>query len=169
LWAGPAYSKTKKDNFVSPSEYTYNEINGTVTFLTAQSPSSYVYVSLDYPYLRASNADNNLCSDCHTQATHRGDNCQTCHTAHNTMNIKGIRSTLRAPNRTSVTVKFLGSTGINSFADGDGTNDGICEVCHTATKYYRRDGSGFANHSGGANQSGKNCTSCHSHNTGFAR
>jgi hypothetical protein len=169
LWAGPTYSKSKKNYLVNPAEYTYNETSGTVTFLAAQSSGSYIYVSLDYPYLRASNADNTLCSDCHTQATHMGDNCQTCHAAHNTGNIKGIRDSLRAPNRTSVSVKFLGYTGINSFADGNGTHDGICEVCHTATKYYRRDGSGFANHSGGSNYNSKNCTSCHSHQTGFSK
>jgi hypothetical protein len=168
LWGGPTYSKTKKDYLVSPTEYTYNEDNGTITFLAAQDQTAYIYVSLDYPYLRASNAGNTLCADCHTQATHKGENCQTCHTAHNTGNIKVIRESLRAPNHTSLTVKFLGYTGANSFADGDVTHDGICEVCHTQTRYYRRDGSGFANHSGGTNQSGKDCTSCHNHATGFS-
>jgi hypothetical protein len=169
LWAGPTYSKTKKDYLVDPSEYTYNETNGTVTFLSAQIPTTYVYISLDYPYLRASNAGNTLCSDCHAQITHRGDNCQTCHAAHNTGNIKGIRESLRTSNHSSVAVRFLGLTGANSFADGDGTHDGICEVCHTQTKYYRRDGTGFVSHSGGFDYNGKACTNCHGHSNGFGR
>jgi hypothetical protein len=168
LWAGPTYSKTKKNYLVATSEYNYNEDNGTVTFLAAQSPTAYVYVSLDYPYLRASNADNTLCSDCHIQATHQNDNCQTCHAAHNTSNIKGVKNALRAPNRTSVTVKFLRYTGVNSFADVN-SNDSICKVCHTQTKYYRRDGSGFVNHSSNQNYDRKNCTTCHRHKQGFAK
>jgi len=30
----------------------------------------------------------------------------------------------------------------NSFADGDSTYDGVCEVCHTQTTHFRNDGSG---------------------------
>ena len=66
-------------------------------------------------------------------------------------------------------VTFLRYTGLNSFADGNATRNGICEVCHIKTKYYRRDGSGFANHSGGVNYDRADCTACHSHSTGFAR
>ena len=169
LWAGPTYSKTKKDYLVNPSEYAYNEMSGFIRFKSQQTSSSYVYATLYYPYLRAPMQDNALCSDCHTQATHKDINCLNCHQTHNTGNLKGIREKVRASNFTTVSVKFLNYTKANSFADGDGAHDGICEVCHTTTKYYRRDGSGFANHSGGANQSGKNCTGCHSHNTGFAK
>lgn len=164
----PSYSKSKKAYLVSSSEYTYDETAGSITFKTQQAAAC-IYVTLDYQYLRASSQDNRICTDCHTQSTHKGNNCQTCHTAHNTGNTKGIRESLRTPNRTSITVKFLRYTGTVSFADGDGTHDGICEVCHTQTKYYRRDGSGFANHSGGVNQNGRNCTICHAHNTGFGK
>ncbi|MFZ5759972.1 MAG: CxxxxCH/CxxCH domain c-type cytochrome [Thermodesulfobacteriota bacterium] len=44
---------------------------------------------------------------------------------------------------------------------GDATPDGICQVCHTRTKYWRSDGS-LASHN-----SGQNCTSCHDHAKGF--
>jgi len=171
LWGsgGPAYSRTKKSYLVAPSEYTYNEVAGTIAFLSPQSASDYVYVTLDYPYLRASSEDNRLCSDCHAEATHKGNNCMACHQSHNTGNLAGIAGRVRTTDRTERDVMFLGYTKANSFADGDSTYDGICEVCHTATKYYRRDGGGFANHSGGVNYNGKDCTSCHSHSTGFAR
>ena len=110
-----------------------------------------------------------MCLDCHTQATHRGANCLACHQAHDADNLADIRNTLRTTNLTSMPVKFLRYTGEGSFADGNTTHDGICEVCHTQTKYYRRDGSGSANHSGGMNYDRKDCTTCHSHSTGFAK
>ena len=140
-----------------------------MTFKTAQPSSVYIYVTLNYPYLRASSQDNRLCSDCHTQATHKGENCLACHTAHNTGNIAGIKGTVRTTDRSERTVGFLRLTGMNSFADGDSIYDGVCEVCHTQTKYYRRDGAGFTNHSGGQNYDRTDCIACHSHFTGFAR
>jgi len=165
----PAYSKSKKAYLVNPLEYSYDETAGSITFKSQQASTACIYVTLDYQYLRASSQDNRICTDCHTQATHMGNNCQTCHVAHNTGNTKGIRQSIRTPDLTPVKVTFSRYTGANSFADGGGTHDGICEVCHTQTKYYRRDGTGFANHSGGVNQSGRDCTICHSHSTGFAK
>jgi len=169
LWTGPTHLKDRKAYLVDPSEYSYDESAGTVTFAQAQSPSDYVYVTLDYPYLRASSYANRLCSDCHAQTTHMGANCLVCHTAHNTDNTAGIRGTVRTTDRSERAVVFTGYTGPGSFADGDATYDGICEVCHTVTLYYRRDGSGYANHSGGVNYDGRNCTVCHGHAYGFTR
>ena len=37
-------------------------------------------------------------------------------------------------------VKFIRPSGPNSFADGDALYDGICEVCHTQTKYHQNGG-----------------------------
>ena len=169
LWSGPTYSQTRKNYLVNPSEYTYNEMSGFIRFKSQQPSGSYVYATLYYPYLRAPMQDNALCADCHTEATHKGINCMNCHQAHNTGNIEGIREKVRTTNFSTVNVKFTSLTGANSFADGDATHDGICEVCHTTTKYYRSDGSGFANHSGGYNYDGKDCTACHSHRTGFGK
>ncbi len=45
-----------------------------------------------------------------------------------------------APKTGSRTVKLVRSVGQNSFADGDATVDGICEVCHTQTSHWRNDG-----------------------------
>jgi hypothetical protein len=59
-------------------------------------------------------------------------------------------------------VKFFRKTGDNSFADGDSTYDGICEVCHQRTKYHKNDGSGSSHNAG------NNCTQCHGHLYGFA-
>jgi predicted CXXCH cytochrome family protein len=60
------------------------------------------------------------------------------------------------------TVKFLDQVGPKSFADGDGTYDGVCEVCHTQTKYHKNDGSGDSHYAT------MNCISCHPHTGGFA-
>lgn len=49
LWAGPTYSKSRTAYLVDPSEYTYNETAGSITFKTAQSGDVYIYVSLDFP------------------------------------------------------------------------------------------------------------------------
>jgi hypothetical protein len=76
---------------------------------------------------------------------------------------------VRTTDNSERAVVLMNRSGADSFADGGSTRDGICEVCHTQTKYYRRDGSGFANHSGGINYNGKDCTACHSHMNGFGR
>ncbi len=64
------------------------------------------------------------------------------------------------------TVKFFKPTGTNSFADGVGVVDGICEVCHDLTDHWRNDGtlSGVGVHAG---MKGTDCRSCHSHAKGF--
>jgi len=107
--------------------------------------------------------------------------CWVCHNQHTQeQNIihgssygKLIRTTIQLDNITgaippktgSKNVKFIGATGANSFADGDGTYDGICEVCHTKTKYFRNNGTGIDQNHGGKN--GTNCITCHNHANGF--
>jgi hypothetical protein len=44
----------------------------------------------------------------------------------------------------------------------DSTPDGICQVCHTQTKYWRSDGT-RANH-----HNGEKCNKCHDHSNGFS-
>jgi len=168
LWGATKYSKSVKRYIVNPSEYTYDENAGTITFASPQNPAAYIYVTLDYPYLRAGTKENALCSDCHTQTTHKGLNCLVCHQEHGSDNIAGIRKTIRTTDRTEKAVAFLRYTGSGSFADSSGALDGICEVCHTQTLYYRRDGSGAANHANGNNYSRSNCVYCHKHENGFS-
>jgi predicted CXXCH cytochrome family protein len=58
-----------------------------------------------------------------------------------------------------------GGASLYSFADndedGDGVKDGICEVCHTQTRFHRNN-SFMPSH-----RVGMNCTTCHSHENGF--
>ncbi|MBI4914296.1 MAG: hypothetical protein HY825_00470 [Acidobacteria bacterium] len=58
-------------------------------------------------------------------------------------------------------VAMTGDTSGSDFVNG--SNTGICQVCHTQTTYYRRDGS----NPGGAHISTL-CTDCHKHPTAFA-
>jgi hypothetical protein len=71
-------------------------------------------------------------------------------------------------------VKFFDRKGTNSFADGDTTYNGVCEVCHTETPHYpavrcsicHSHMGGFApsDHTGG---SGSDCEPCHGHDDGW--
>ncbi len=57
-------------------------------------------------------------------------------------------------------VKFLSNVGPDSYADGISTV-AVCVVCHTQTKYHKRDGTGQPHHEG------QDCIPCHSHEEGF--
>ena len=71
------------------------------------------------------------------------------------------RSRTGAANATTRPVVFTARTGAKSYADGDATYDGVCEVCHTLTSQHRFDGST------GKHNAATNCTNCHKHDTGF--
>ncbi|MEW6418619.1 MAG: LamG-like jellyroll fold domain-containing protein [Nitrospirota bacterium] len=69
---------------------------------------------------------------------------------------------------TSKTVKFFDQTGTNSFADGDTTYNGVCEVCHTQTKHFQNTGGGSDPlHINVGVVAGTNCITCHRHESGF--
>ncbi|MBI5559008.1 MAG: CxxxxCH/CxxCH domain-containing protein, partial [Deltaproteobacteria bacterium] len=55
---------------------------------------------------------------------------------------------------------LAGDIDSDGFAD-DSTPDGICQICHTETRYWRRDGT-LSTHNDGSN-----CTGCHDHTKGF--
>ncbi len=74
-----------------------------------------------------------------------------------------VKSTIATPNSGNKTVKLFNSTGPNSFADGDTTYEGVCEVCHTQTMYHRNDGGGDHDHN-----KGLDCMTCHQHTKGFS-
>ncbi len=72
---------------------------------------------------------------------------------------------------TNKTVKFFDQTGANSFADGDTTYNGVCEVCHTQTEHYRNNGGAPDQNHGNllciGEAGGTNCITCHNHVNGF--
>jgi predicted CxxxxCH...CXXCH cytochrome family protein len=81
---------------------------------------------------------------------------------------KLISETITTPNSGDKAVKFYDSTGTNSFADGNATYDGICEVCHTQTENPTTNAARYRNtaHADTHNE-GQKCTTCHSHLEGF--
>jgi len=147
----------------------YNPNAGTIKFRSAFNNYSVAYATVYFPYLRVDNSGNAMCLDCHNTGAHMDTNCLTCHENHNYKNRHGIRSEIKTPNSGIKAVVFLNVTGANSFADGDTTYNGVCEVCHTTTSYYRNDGTGFVNHSSGSSYKGKNCVTCHTHSSGFQK
>ncbi len=63
--SAPTYRRDRQQYLVSPTEYTYNNANATITFSASQGTNN-IYVELGEPYLRGSNAGNALCFDCHS-------------------------------------------------------------------------------------------------------
>lgn len=167
LSTAPTYIKDRGQYLFSQTAYDYEPNAGTIIF---NSPFfDYAYATLSYPYLRVNNSDNVMCLDCHNIGTHQLANCLTCHEEHNYSNLHGVRPRIKTPASGIKNVTFTSRTGHDSFADGDSTRNGVCEVCHTNTKYYKNDGTGFVNHSGGFNYNGKDCTACHAHLGGFSK
>lgn len=124
------------------------------------------YSATNDGYILRSANDNTLCTSCHSFGNHQGMGCLVCHETHNTnkANIYMIRNTVTTPSSGDKTVNFTALTGANSFADGDGTYDGICEVCHTnnTKTYHYNNAAGDHNHN-----KATNCTDCHVHSENF--
>jgi predicted CxxxxCH...CXXCH cytochrome family protein len=95
--------------------------------------------------------------------------CGDCHEPHAVEPNSGARATggadlIRASVRrpSGVAVAVYPAPGANPFIAGAPTFNGICEVCHTQTKYHRNDASGDHSHNAGTA-----CTNCHRHDQGF--
>jgi len=161
----PKTIKDQADYLVEPSEYTFDEAEGSVTFKRRLGKSDTVYATLASPYLRGTTENNVLCYDCHNENTHQGLPCLACHQMHGTDNIKAVRRFVRTPEHEDRRVVFRATKGRGSFADGG--MDGVCVVCHTETKCYRY-GDKSARHQNGRDYTGADCSRCHSHANGFS-
>ncbi len=107
--------------------------------------------------------------------------CVNCHDPHGDTNYYMIRSNISAPQTTADTlfgsdsygtpadggnspvVTFTSLTGMaaGSYGITAATADGICEVCHTQTTYWRKDIVAEGHYST------TRCTSCHKHDSGL--
>jgi hypothetical protein len=69
---------------------------------------------------------------------------------------------LRASDGSDHPLRFAALTGRadGSYASATAPGTGLCEVCHTATSFYRADGTGAAHYE-------SNCGVCHPHTRGF--
>jgi predicted CxxxxCH...CXXCH cytochrome family protein len=119
-----------------------------------------------------------LCNDCHAIATHASETvgnsygswyaaCRDCHTPHNTTNVELIRQQITPPayrNQMAPrqVVFYDRTTGYAATAYANPAGTGVCQVCHTATNYYRSDGTLAGSHN--PNQP---CTACHAHDKGL--
>ena len=85
--------------------------------------------------------------------TTRAQDCAGCHDTHGTTNLMSIRTVI---NGKPISFKSLTSFVVTSKASN--FYNGLCQACHTKTKYYR-------NYTSPAtHNSSSNCLSCHKHN-----
>lgn len=97
---------------------------------------------------------------------HHVDSCLVCHNMFGeSSNLALIWEVIETPNSGDKAVIFLDRTGANSFADGDETYEGVCEVCHTDTNHHRNDGS---NPDPDPHYAGTDCIDCHAHRNEFS-
>jgi predicted CXXCH cytochrome family protein len=89
-------------------------------------------------------------------------NCLRCHEPHGSSNVALIRSSLRSGRNRLVPITLTSMAGAapGGFTDPGSPGDGLCEVCHRRTDFYRADG-------GGAPHFTESCVLCHSHPAGF--
>ncbi len=105
------------------------------------------------------------------EAVFGGLKCTQCHDPHGTGNLYAIREEIRltdgASPITDGPVSFTATTGSQSYDDGASPyNERLCTVCHANTAnpgYPMTNHVGGANHLGGYDFTGQDCTSCHPH------
>jgi hypothetical protein len=110
------------------------------------------------------------CVDCHSEtlvATHVPPGltipCAQCHEPHGTDNIRLIRDVIHTVQGDDRPVRFdnLAGRADGSFASASAPGTGLCEVCHTSTRFYRADGSAAPHYT-------TTCLQCHPHAAGFS-
>jgi hypothetical protein len=74
-----------------------------------------------------------------------------------------VRERIVTPDDTASPIDFTNLDGLadGSFASVSEPGSGLCEVCHSTTRYYRNDGTG-------EDHFPFTCFTCHSHGDGFA-
>lgn len=84
----------------------------------------------------------------------RSDSCAGCHDTHGTSNRMSIRTTING-----LSVSYTGTTPnfIETSDDVNGFYHGLCQVCHTRTKYFNRNSAPVTAHASGG------CLACHEH------
>jgi hypothetical protein len=110
------------------------------------------------------------CQSCHPdRETHAptgppGLPCTQCHDPHGTGNVNLVLDVLTTIAGTQVPIQFDNYDGRadGSFASASAPGTGICEVCHTTTRFYRADGTGASHFT-------FSCLPCHLHAEGSGR
>lgn len=109
------------------------------------------------------------CADCHTDplphhdpAAGTADECLLCHTPHGSPNLALVRKQIETPSGAVRAVELTSLLGLDEGGLASATNpgSGVCETCHTQTRYYRSDGSGDPHFT-------LSCIPCHQHDVAF--
>jgi len=88
--------------------------------------------------------------------------CAICHTPHGSRNILLVQPVIDTPQGGPQAVVFTNLDGLadGSFASVSRPGSGVCEICHTATEFYRANGTGEPHYP-------YPCFTCHPHAVGF--
>ena len=107
------------------------------------------------------------CAECHTNQTHAPQGhpaqpCVQCHDAHGSTNTHLVLEQVSITQGGLRPIRFDNISGLadGSFASPSAPGTGICEVCHTTTRFYRADGAGEPHFP-------FSCLPCHLHAEGF--
>jgi len=109
------------------------------------------------------------CADCHLEQKAHHDpaigtatECTQCHTPHGSPNLRLVKESISTPAGGPRPVEFTNDNGLadGSYASASHPGSGVCEICHTATQFYRSDGSGQLHY-------GDICVDCHLHDQAF--
>lgn len=114
------------------------------------------------------------CAHCHpVQQNHTGTGagecieqrqCTGCHTPHGSTNLALVRTRIQTRDCDLQPITFTKRDGRvdGSFASLTAPGTGVCEICHSSTRYYRRDGSAAPHFTTTCS-----AAACHSHARGF--
>ncbi|GIW44490.1 MAG: hypothetical protein KatS3mg077_1772 [Candidatus Binatia bacterium] len=111
------------------------------------------------------------CAACHgtSRRTHHdpaegtAQECAVCHNPHGSRNVFLVREAIRTPMGLERGVRFENLRGSDDagFTAATRPGSGLCEVCHTTTRYFRGDGTGDPHFV-------FPCFTCHPHALGFS-
>jgi predicted CxxxxCH...CXXCH cytochrome family protein len=90
----------------------------------------------------------------------RARDCAGCHDTHGTTNYMSVRTIVAGVTIRPITQATL-STALRVASPTNGVYNGLCQVCHTKTKYFTRNAAPDLTHNGG-----HNCLGCHTHKGG---
>jgi hypothetical protein len=163
-----------KEDCVLCHETTRHREGRVRLWANPNDPSSIIELSGDPSYdLAAAGQLISFCGACHDEAdftVHAVDGdwrpaCTECHDLHDPANTNFGLVSASVRNQTlslDRPVALSARTGAGSFSAGDPlANEGVCQVCHTQTKFHLHDGTGTPH------LEGDDCTTCHTHAAGF--